>query len=329
MTTLVTGAGGFLGGHVVRTLLEQGESVRALDLAYPAGFPEQVERIEGSILDPDTMARAVSGADHVIHAAAIAHLWAPGRFTYDRVNGLGTCRVLAAARRTGAKVVHVSSYTTLIARGTPAEALLDETVEIPPSQLLGAYPRTKRQAELFALSAVANGQPVTMVLPAAPIGAGDVNLTPPTAMIRDLAAGKTPALLDCLLNLVDARAVARAIVAARTQGENGQRYLLTGEHISLRHLAEKIAARTGVAAPRATVPLFVALAAARAEAVLSRMTGRAPKAPLTGVRLAAHPVRFDNARARRVLGFQPRPLDTCLDEALDWLRTNAHLPDQG
>jgi dihydroflavonol-4-reductase len=325
VTTLVTGAGGFVGGHVVRRLAAAGESVRALDVAWATPPSAGVERITASILEPDALARAMRGARAVIHAAAIAHLWAPERFAHDRVNSLGTCHVLAAARRAGARTVLVSSYVTLVSRDERGGRTLDESVEVPPSRLLGPYPRTKRQAELFALSAAATGQPVIIVMPSAPVGAGDANLTPPTRMLRDLAAGRTPALLDCLLNLVDIRAVADAAIAARDRGISGERYLLTGDDMTMREVAEAVARATGHPAPRRTVPLALALAAARAEAGLARLTGRPPTAPLTGVRLAARACRFDSSKARAALGFAPRPFETCLAESLDWMRAAGHL----
>lgn len=328
MTTLVTGAGGFVGGHVVRRLVAAGEPVHALDLGWATPPPQQAERITASILDPDALAGAMRGVRSVIHAAAIAHLWTPDRFDYDRVNVVGTCRVLAAARRAGARTVLVSSYVTLVSRGEHGGRILDEMVEVPPSRLLGPYPRTKRQAELFALSAAATGQPVTIVMPSAPVGAKDANLTPPSRMLRDLAAGRTPALLDCLLNLVDVRAVADAAIAARDRGAPGERYLLTGEDLAMREVAEAVARATGRPAPRRTVPVAVALAAARAEAALARFTGRPPTAPLTGVRLAARPCRFDNSKARAALGFAPRPFEACLAEALEWLREAGHLKSE-
>ncbi len=327
MTTLVTGAGGFVGGFVVRRLAAAGETVRALDIAWGAPPPPPgTERVTASILDPDALEAAMRGVRAVIHAAAIAHLWTQRRVDYDRVNALGTCRVLAAARRAGARTVLVSSYVTLVARDQPGGRTLDETVEVPPGRLLGPYPRTKRQAELFALSAAATGQPVTIVMPSAPVGAEDVNLTPPTRMLRDLAAGRTPALLDCLLNLVDVQAVADAAIAARDRGAPGERYLLAGEDLSMRQVADAVARATGCPAPRHTVPTAVALATARAEAVLARVTGRSPRAPLTGVRLAARPCRFDSGKARAALGFAPRPFEACLAEALHWLCAAGHLP---
>ena len=244
--TLVTGAGGFVGGHVVATLAARGEAVRGLDIAFPTALPDGVERVEGSILDQAALAGAMAGAGAVIHCAAIADLWSPNRWTYDRVNMRGTCEVLIAARKAGARVVHVSSYVTLIGgpdrRVIGGEATLDETVELSPSDMLGPYQRSKREAELAALSAARMGQEVVIVQPSAPVGPGDNRLTPPSRMIRDLAAGKTPAVLDCLLNLVDVRALATGVIAARDKGRSGERYLLTGEDLTMAELATKVAA---------------------------------------------------------------------------------------
>lgn len=318
--TLVTGAGGFLGGHVVAALLARGEAVRALDVAFPAPLPRGPERIEGSILDEDLLGRAATGARAVIHCAAVADLWAPRTIAYHRVNMRGTCEVLIAARRARARMVHVSSYVTLIGGPDRGEATLDETVELTPSDLLGRYPRSKREAELAALSAARMGQDVVIVLPSAPVGPGDHRLTPPSRMIRDLAAGRTPAVLDCLLNLVDVRALAEGVIAARDKGRSGERYLLTGEDVSMSELAMKVARLAGVAAPRFTVPHWLALAAARLEAGVSALTRRAPAAPLTGVRLAGRRVRFDNSKARDELGFAPPPVDQALADAVVWMR---------
>ncbi|MCH8154021.1 MAG: NAD-dependent epimerase/dehydratase family protein, partial [Proteobacteria bacterium] len=219
-------------------LADRGEAVRALDIAFPAALPEGVERIDGSILDAAALAGAMAGAGAVIHCAAIADLWEPSRWAYDRVNMRGTCEVLIAARRAGARVVQVSSYVTLIGGPDKGEATLDETLELTPTDMLGPHPRSKREAELAALCAVRMGQEVVIVQPSAPVGPGDHRLTPPSRMIRDLAAGKTPAVLDCLLNLVDVRALAGGVIAARDKGRSGERYLLTGEDLTMAELAE-------------------------------------------------------------------------------------------
>jgi len=323
--TLITGAGGFLGGHLASALAARGESVRALDLDFPVPLPAGVKQITGSILDEAVLGEAMSGADAVIHCAAIADLWAPRNIVYHQVNVRGTCEVLIAARRARAHMVHVSSYVTLIGSGANGAGVLDESVELTPTDLLGPYPRSKREAELAVMSAARMGQHAVIVQPSAPVGTGDHRMTPPSRMIRDLAAGKVPALLDCLLNLVDVQALAEGVIAARDKGRSGERYLLTGEDLTMEELALKIASVTGVSAPKIKVPYWLAMAAARVEAGLSSVTKRRPTAPLTGVRLAGQSVRFDNSKARAELGFTPRPIDEALGQAVAWMRAHGQL----
>jgi dihydroflavonol-4-reductase len=323
--TLITGAGGFLGGHLIAALLTRGEDVRALDLDFPSPLPDSVEQVTGSILDEAALGEAMSGAGAVIHCAAIADLWAPRNIVYHQVNMRGTCEVLIAARRAGARVVHISSYVTLIGANVAGNAVLDESVELPPSDLLGPYPRSKREAELAVMSAARMGLHAVIVQPSAPVGPGDHRMTPPSRMIRDLAAGKVPALLHCLLNLVDVRALAEGIIAARDKGRSGERYLLTGEDLTMEELARKVAAITGVSAPKFKVPYWLALTAARVEAGISTLTKHRPTAPLTGVRLAGKRVKFDSSKARAELGFAPPAIDVALEEAIAWMRANGQL----
>lgn len=316
MKVLVTGAAGFLGRQIVTALQRRGVEPVGFDLE-PSPNDVDVAWHNGSVLDPAAIAKAMLGAEAVIHAAAISDLWAPGRFTYDRVNGLGTCRILAEARRSGARVVHISSYTTLIDQDTTSNAMLTSETAVPPDRLLGPYPRTKRQAELFVEAAIAAGVEATMLLPTAPIGAGDHRPTPPGALIRDLALGRLPALLDTVIPVVDPFAVAEAAVSACTQPGNGKRYILSGENISTAQLAIQIHAAGGAAPPKRSVPPIIALGVARGEALLARLTGRRPTAPLTGVRLALRSCRFDSEPARRDLGFAPRSAADLIVEATE------------
>lgn len=318
MKALVTGAAGFLGRHLIDALVERGMSVRGLDVE-PGPIDDW---IQGSVIDLETVAKAVEGIDLVIHAAAVTDLWSRERFAFDRINVIGTCRVLAAARRVGARVVLVSSYTTLVSSRTPKDALLNEEIEVPANRLFGAYPRSKRQAELAALSAAAAGQFVSIVQPGAPVGIGDARPTPPGRLILDFMNGRLPALLECKLNLVDVRAVADATIQAGVTGQSGRRYLLTGQDVDIGDLAATVHEAGGAPAPKRRVPYPLARLAAGVESVISRITGRTPNAPVTGVRLAGRPCRFDNSRAREELGFAPRPIDECVGEAVAWFRAN-------
>lgn len=321
---LVTGAAGFVGRHVVRVLAEKGAHVRALDLAYAPDLAEAECHI-GSILDPDVLAAAVDGVDTIVHCAAIPHLWAPDPDRFHRVNVVGTERLVAAAQTAGAaRLVHVSSFVTLMASRL-REQTVDETVRTSETDMLGAYPLSKHRSEQLALAGATPDFKVVAVLPSAPIGPLDYGLTPPTRLVRDLLDRRIPAVLDTIMNVLDVRALARGIVSAAERGQSGERYLLTGENLAMRDFLAEVEAASGTAMPRRTVPVPVALSAAWLdEHLIARLTGRPPGAPLTGVRLAATKMRFDNSKARATLGFEPPPIGAALRDTVAWLRATGH-----
>jgi len=316
---LVTGGAGFIGSHVRLALAAAGRSVRCLDLTEPTSRIDGEQVLIGSVTDADMAERAVNGVGGIIHAAAIAELWRRDAADYDRVNVEGTETLLKMALKHGVPFLYVSSFTTLIGRNAPDGEVLDESVEVAPNDLLGAYPKSKRRAELAVLKASQRGLRAIIAMPSAPVGPGDRSLTPPSRMIRDLASGKTPALVNCLLNMVDAQALAQGIVKAFDHGRSGERYLLCGADLSMRDLADRIAIRTDRPAPRVTIPIGLALLAGRIETVVSGITGTPPTAPLTGVRLAARRVRFDGTKAATELDFRAPSIDASLDASLTWM----------
>lgn len=315
MRVLVTGAAGFLGRHLTEKLLARGDDVVACDIAFDPPVSGQADVFRGSVTDADAMAMAMHECDAVIHGAAITNLWAKRSATFDEVNVEGTRNVLDAALAEGiTRVVHVSSFVTLIngKRGDPLK--VDERMELPAEAMFGPYPRSKRAAELVCRSHPLD--PV-IVMPSAPIGPGDHGPTPPGQMLADLAAKRLPALIDCAWNFVPVEALANGVLAALDRGVRGRRYLLTGANMETADLVGMLA-ELGLEPPRFRVPHGVALVAGHLEAGISAVTGSAPKGPLTGVRLAGPRLIFDNGRARRELGFDPGDPKAAFRAALAW-----------
>lgn len=318
MRVLVTGAAGFLGRHLMARLAALGHEAVGIDARAAPGVAV------GDITDAAAMGRAARGVDAVIHAAALSGLWARDPGAFDRVNHQGTRTVLWAAAEAGAsRAVLVSSYTTLITGGRRSPARrVDERDEHPPQALLGPYPAAKRRAELAAVAAPI---PTVIVLPTMPIGPGDVGPTPPGRLLCDLARGRLPAMLAGTWDLVDVRAVADSTIAGLSRGTPGQRYLLGGEGLDTDAFMALFAQVSGVRPPRARAPYGLALGVARIEAAVARLTGRAPSAPLTGVRLGAPRLWFDSSRARTELGHEPGPTARAITDALTWFRAEGRI----
>ncbi len=317
--TLVTGGAGFVGKQLVETLRARGETVRSYDIAA-AAHPDDVQ---GSITDSDAMRRAMAGVAKVFHLAGNAQLWSRDAGVFDRVNRLGTELVVGAAMKTGVcRLVHCSSLTTLVGRATPiGPSSADEAVRLEPGDMLGPYPRSKLAAERIVEAAVREGLDAVIALPTEPLGPGDDSLTPPTQMVLDFANGATPAYIDCILNFVPVESLAEGLIAARDKGKAGERYLLGGENIAMKQLLDKLGKLTGRAMPKTRMPYGVALAAGAIDTgLIAAITGKPPKAPLTGVRLAGRQVSFSSEKARCELGWAAGDVDAAMAKTLDWMR---------
>jgi dihydroflavonol-4-reductase len=318
--TLVTGGAGFLGTHVVQQLADAGARVRVLDVA-PAPDGSPAEWVCGSVADEGRVATAVQGVSRVIHLAAIPHLWVSPSSRFDDVNWHGTQVTLAAARSEGVEAfVHVSSLTTRIGGTSGGEVrLVREADRLPLEAMLGPYPRSKWRAEDAARQARAAGMPVRIAIPTMPLGPGDRGLTPPARMVLDFLCGRTPAYLESWMNIADVRDMAAGLIACLDIETGADGVFLGGDNILLGDLLARLQQRSGVTMPSATVPGWLAEAAALVdEGILSRLTNRPPKAPLTGVRLARRPVSFDLAKANELLPERRHTLNQTLSDLFAW-----------
>ena len=321
---LVTGGAGFLGRHVVTALLARERRVRVLDIAPAPDLPAGVEVHTGSITDPEAVARAMDGVTRIFHLAAVPELWARDKTVFERINHQGTRTLLDAARRLPGleSFVHTSSEVVLVPRpGLAAPKRLDESVEWAPEDLIGPYAAGKRRAEQAVLAAAAEGLPATVAIPTMPLGPGDISRTPPTRMVADLLAGRTPAYADFMMNVVDARDAAEGHIAVAEHGAVGQRYILGGHNVRMSALLAELEPFAGRVMPHRRIPGWVAQAFAVLDTMVAdRVTGRAPTAPRDGVTIARRQRPFDNTRARTTLDFTPRPLAVTLEDTAQWLR---------
>ena len=317
MRALVTGASGFIGGHVVAALASGGARVRAFDRNLPpAGLiPDTVDFMRGDVLDPDAVRRAVEGCDAVFHLAAIYSYARSDAALMQAVNVRGTHTVLdAALRGQRRRVVHTSSCATCgPARGRQAT----ERDLPPPDQLDVPYKRTKLEAERLALAAAREGAEVIVVNPTVPVGPGDRRPTPTGKMVADVAHGRARAYLaGSALNVVAVQDVARGHMLAFERGRLGERYLLGGDDMSVREVFAVIARAAGLSAPRVPVSWSVAYAGARLADAALRPLGREPQLlVLDEVRTGRLPHLFDDAKARAGLGYVSRPVVDALAEA--------------
>jgi len=325
--TIVTGGAGFIGGHLVALLAGRGERVRVVEKpgADITHLPAGVDVAWADIRNRDQVRQALSGARHVYHLAANPNLWARDRREFLEVNHRGTVNVLDAALEAGVQRVLHTSTESILTRAR-SRVPIAEDVEVSLDDALGPYCRSKLLAENEALARARAGRPVVIANPTMPVGPGDRGLSPPTRLVRDFCLGRLPARMDCTLNLIDVRDVALGLARTMDRGVPGRRYLLGGENLSLLELLEALSELTGVPVPRNRVPYVVGLAVAYAsELWADHVTGRPPRATVTGVRLTRRTMHFDPSRSLAELGLEPRPVRQSLADAVCWLRQTGQL----
>ena len=321
--TLVTGATGFVGWHVARTLLDRGHTVRALarDPARLRELPE-VQGVQGDLRDPASLERAVEGCAVVFHVAADYRLWTSEPEEMYKSNVEGTRAMLEAARRAGVERCVYTSTVGCI--GIPAVGTGDENCPAHLEDMQGPYKRSKFLAEQVALEFAEEGFPVVIVNPTAPVGDHDFKPTPTGKIVVDFVRGAIPAYVDTGLNVVDVRDVARGHLAACERGVPGQRYILGSENLTLQQILETLAGILERKAPSVQIPYAVAYAAGVASTAWAEVTGKEPRAPLDAVRMSRKKMWVRHEKAARNLGYSPGLAADALRRAVVWFQENGY-----
>ena len=323
----MTGATGFVGAALARTLNAAGWQVRVL---VRAGSDRRnlralaVEPVLGDLTDAGSLARAVERCEAVFHAAADYRLWVPDPRQMYRANVEGTRNLLEAAHRAGVqRIVYTSSVATI---GLPADGGPGtEAAPVGLDDMVGHYKRSKFLAEQKALEAAARGVPVVIVNPAAPVGPRDIKPTPTGRIVLDAALGRTPAYVDTGLNVVHVDDVAAGHVLAFHHGRIGERYILGGENLPLRDILFEVTRLAGRSPPRVRLPHGVVLPIAYAAESFARLTGRPTRVTVDSVRMARKHMYFSSEKAERELGYRFRPARLAFEDALRWFREEGYL----
>jgi len=175
------------------------------------------------------------------------------------------------------------------------------------------------------MNAIEQGFPAIIVYPTIPIGPGDTNLTPPTRMLKDFLSGKTLAFMECSLNLIPVKAVAKGHILAAERGSIGEGYILGQENLMMSELMLLMEQHLGRKMPKLQVPYMVANLTARVLEIFSSYTEKIPQASVEGVRLARSNMKFNCAKARKDLLLPEYSISRALQETALWLEDHGHL----
>jgi nucleoside-diphosphate-sugar epimerase len=314
---LVTGATGHVGNVLIRRLLECGQRVRAL--VRPGKSPLALQNLDveivlGDVLDPESLARALAGVDVVYHLAARISI-APGADAEtERVNLEGTRNLIAAARQTSIRrLVYASSIYAL---RIPETNLVDESCPFDPEHARGTYDRSKAAASLEVQRAAASGLEAVLVCPTAVIGPYDFQVSEAgRGLLYNLPPG-VKFYVDGAYDFVDVRDVAEGLILAAEKGRRGETYILGGDRLTVRQVAEAIWEAAGGWHLGVRLPDWVA---DRAAAILPLFSEDPIVTPysLTAIRSNSN---ISHARAERELGYRPHPAVRAIREAVCWFQ---------
>ncbi|MFZ5816047.1 MAG: NAD-dependent epimerase/dehydratase family protein [Bacillota bacterium] len=325
---LVTGATGFIGEQLVRTLLQKEERLRLLvrsperaaALFGPGGDGLEIAR--GDLTDPASIQRALDGVERVYHLASRISFQAP-LARMRAVNVEGTRNLMEACRQAGVRrVLHMSS----IAAGGPAVRGPDgryrpRTEADPPAPLADAYGQTKWEQEQLVLTYPAQGVEAVLVRPSSVFGPGDpagVN-----TLLWMIKRGRLPFYLGSAqgpVNLVFIRDLIHGTIAAMERGRSGEIYNLVGPNLTQEQLFGLLAQVSGGRAPFWTMPTPALLGLAGLVTLSSRLAlGRRSLVHPHDVRNWTAPWMISDEKARRELGFTQTDLAAALRETLAWL----------
>jgi dihydroflavonol-4-reductase len=320
-TALVLGSTGCIGNNAVRACVTAGWTVRAFHRPTSETWMLDgldVERVTGDLDDPGSLVAAMHGCDVVLHAAA----YYP-RHSLDMAGSLreavrGMRNVLYSAAQAGVdRLVYTSTLTTIGPPGDPAR-LADERDFYTPGSTDSAYFESKWAMEAEAWRAIATGQAVVIVNPTAVFGPWDSK--PATGeILLNVAKGRFPVWLDLEVNVVDARDVGQGLVLAAERGRPGQRYILGGENLALREALTIAAQESGIKPPRWRASLGLISAVVKMGEALGRLPLVQPL-PLEHFKTLREWRALNTEKARRELGFKPRPFVETVRDTLAWFK---------
>jgi dihydroflavonol-4-reductase len=326
---LITGATGFIGNHVTRLCLERGDEVRAMVMPGEDRSPlahMDVEYVEGNLLDPDSLPKAVKGVDKLYHLAALFAIWTKDPDLHYKINVEGTRSMMQAAMAANVeKVVYTSSIAAIGVAGKGAMAT--EKTPFRSWPFASEYILSKYISHLLVKGMVAEGLPATMVLPGLPFGPGDRAPTPTGTMILGTLKGQMKNYWDGGVCPVDVRDVAAGHLLAMDKGRVGESYLLANREANMTNkelltLIGKIAGVDKVASREISTKTM--LRVARVAEFISKITGRAPITTYKNSMFVTQHCYVDPSKAIEELGLPQTPIETAIRDAVEWFRANGY-----
>ena len=317
MTTVVTGAGGFLGSVLVRELVARGRSVRAIIRSNAKALEElDIEIVAADIRDSSSIDRALAGAESVFHLASVISLSGDRSGSVTATNIDGARNVAEAALKNGVKrFIHCSSIHVFDLKDH-GKTINENTIRVTTDSPV--YDRTKYAGEIAVRNLIKMGLPAVVIHPTGVIGPGDHRPSRMGQVLIDLSSKKLPALISGGFNWVDVRDVCVGALAAEEFGRIGESYILSGQWHSTRQLATFGEEITGTPPPNFDLPMWLAQGIAPIGSLLGNITSNEYRLNSDTVSALKAARKISSAKAETELGFKSRPIRNSVHDAYKW-----------
>jgi nucleoside-diphosphate-sugar epimerase len=315
---LVIGANGFLGSHVTRQLVADGAQVRAMVRAgaNTRSIDDlELTRFHGDVFDTATVREAMDGVDDVYYCVVDTRAWLRDSSPLFRTNVEGLRNVLDVAIKEPnlRRFVFTSTYAT-VGRRHGHVATEDDVID---RRGLTAYVQSRVEAENLVMRYVAEaGLPAVAMCVSTTYGDGDWGRTPHGAFIAGAVFGKLPFIMNGIqLEVVGVDDAARAMILAAARGRIGERYLVSERMIALKEVVRIAADEAGVPPPHRSISVPMLYAMAALGSLKARLSGKDAELSLASVRMMRAEADVDSGKAKRELGWRPRPVEESIREA--------------
>jgi len=324
---LITGAAGHIGNVLVRELLSRGEKVRALilpgeDTRSLDGLP--VERVEGNVLDLDSLRAAMQDVDVVFHLASLVSITKDQEELVRKVNVDGTRNVIEAVKDARVRrLVYTSSIHAL--ERPPIGTPVNEALKFDPENAAGVYDQTKAEASLLVKQAASEGLDAVILCPTGVTGPYDFRRSEVGELILSFMQKRITFLVEGAYDFVDVRDVATGQILARDYAKSGETYILGGERIELKLMHDLVKKVTGKDTKVLSFPLPVALIVAPIAELYYKVTKTRPRFTRYSIETVISNSEIYSDKAKAELGYKPRSLVNSIADTVRWWWENLGL----
>jgi len=325
MKFAITGASGHIGANLCRTLIDQGHHVKALVNKYTRSLDQlDLQVVNGNLLDINSLKNLIQDTEIVIHLAATISINGKNDQELLAINVEGTKNLVQCIRENPVgRLIHFSSIHAIV--HDPLDTVLDETRGLAIEDHI-RYNSSKALSHQLVLDAAAEGMDAIIINPTSVVGPYDFRPSLMGKAMLQIANRKLPGLIPGGYDFVDVRDIVDGTIKSIEKGRTGESYLLSGSWLSLPDLAKLIGSITGDHDKWTVLPFWLAQLGVPFLQAYARLKGTDPlytSESLEILKTSHHMISSE--KAKKELGYAPRPLEETIRDTVDWFKENGYL----